>query len=185
MRTTSGHNRIQSSFQASLKPSDTLFRCKVARTYERTCRSLRLLLPHTSGHQASWLSWGFFFLTSGSVFNIFKDCLNYFPSLMPPSLLSYIRNGARCVGLARSPCQCRAASISCTACTRAALSSDLLFCSSSHTAQSWSSRSTVLNVSARGRETAGPPWTRRLFSVVTCKYLKIYSRRVQSISRYW
>lgn len=73
---------------------------------------------------------------------------------MPPSLLFHVRGGARQAG--GSPCQCRAASISRTACARAALSSDRLFRSSSHTAHSCSSRSTVLNVSAGEREAAWP-----------------------------
>lgn len=78
----------------------------------------------------------------------YSDSLNHFPSLISPfrppvsaNRASRRRGGARGAVL---PCQWWISDISCTACSRAALSPDWLFLRSSHTAHSWSSTSTVL-----------------------------------------
>lgn len=80
--------------------------------------------------------------------------------LSPIPLLCYRRNKRPSL-----PCQWWACDISCTASSRAALSPSRLFLRSSHTAQSWSSMSTVLTESSHTQGTWRYKQLRRHFCI--------------------
>lgn len=70
-----------------------------------------------------------------------------------------LADGVPCVQMVSLPCQWWVSDISCTACNRAVLSSNLLFLRSSHTAHSWSSTSTVLKGSSEKGKNNKTKWT--------------------------
>lgn len=137
-----------------------------------------------SGYQAAGFHWSFLFNFWKYFQYVFK--LPELFSILETSFPSrfHEKRSAGCWSATRSgslPCQWWASDISCTACHRADGSSDWLLRSSSHGAHSWSSTSTVLNVSSprerKGRceqceQLEATFSSSHFFNVVICKYLK-------------